>query len=163
MRPTDQARESQASFPTGSPLYNDRAALVTTVNGFAFATASSHPGIVDGSTNAGLYGSNAADITVDSSVFQNGTYGMELEGIETSLVTFAVTNSNFDLNSDSGVSLTYADGSFDSSIANNNQDLGMECSDTTFTSCTGNDLASNLNGEQIGCDATCGTDASSTN
>ena len=52
MRPTDQARESQASFPTGSPLYNDRAALVTTVNGFAFATASSHPGIVDGSTNA---------------------------------------------------------------------------------------------------------------
>ena len=119
--------------------------------------------IVDGSTDAGLYGSNAADITVDSSVFQNGTHGLELEGSETSLVTFAITNSNFDLNSDSGVSLTYADGSFDSSIANNNQNLGMECSNATFTSCAGNDLASNLNGEQIGCDATCGTDASSTN
>ena len=120
-------------------------------------------GLVDSSTDAGLYGSNSADISVDSSIFQNGIHGLELEGLETAPVTFAITNSTFDLNSESGVSLTYADGTFDSSNANNNQDLGMECSNTTFTSCVGNDLTSNLNGEQIGCDETCGIDASSTN
>ena len=114
---------------------------------------------VDASTGSGLYASSSADVSIDSSVFQNGVHGLELEGTDTAPVTFSITNSSFDLNSDSGVSLTYADGTFDSSIANNNQDLGMECSNATFTSCSGNDLTSNINGEQSGCDATCGVEA----
>ncbi len=118
---------------------------------------------VDGSTESGLYAANGADVSVDSSVFQNGIYGLELEGTETASVTFAITNSSFDLNSDSGVSLTYADGTFDSSVASNNQDLGMECSNTTFTSCSGNVLTSNLTGEQSGCDETCGIEANPSN
>ena len=112
---------------------------------------------------SGLYASNGADVSVDSSVFQNGVHGLELEGTDTTPITFAITNSTFDLNSDSGVLLTYADGSFDSSIANNNQDLGMECSNTTFTSCSGNVLTSNLTGEQSGCDETCGIEANPSN
>ena len=119
--------------------------------------------LIDGSTESGLYASNASDVTVDGSAFQNGVHGLELEGTDTASVTFTITSSNFDLNSDSGVSLTYADGAFEPSIANNNQDFGMECSNTTFTSCSDNDLTGNVNGEQSGCDETCGIEANPSN
>jgi hypothetical protein len=52
IRPIDQANDHQGSLPAGNPLYIERAALVTTVNGLASATTSSHPGIVEGSTKA---------------------------------------------------------------------------------------------------------------
>ena len=116
----------------------------------------------DGSAEAGLYASNGADISIDSSSFQNGQYGVNLEGTDVTPVTFAITNSTFSLNSESGAFLTYANGTFDSSFANNNQNLGMECSVATFTSCASNDLTSNLSGEQSGCDETCGVEANPT-
>jgi len=116
-------------------------------------------GTLDGTVESVFYGYNGADVTIDGSTFQNGTVGLELTGTDTIPVTFAVTNSSFDLNSDSGVSLTYATGTFESSNANNNLNLGIECADTTITSCTGNDLSSNVTGEQSGCDETCGVEA----
>ena len=119
-------------------------------------------GQIEGSTASGLYASDGADVSIDTSSFENGLYGVNLEGTETTPVTFAITNSIFNLNSASGAFLTYANGTFESSVANNNQNLGMECSTATFTSCASNDLTSNLSGEQSGCDEACGIEANPT-
>ncbi len=117
---------------------------------------------VSGATEAGLFGDNGLDVTVTTSSFTNGLYGIQLEGIDTQPVTFAISDTTLNMNSMSGASLTYANGTFDSSTANNNQEMGMECTEATFTSCSSNDLTSNLLGEQTGCDTTCGTEANPT-
>ena len=137
--------------------------MLSTIDNHAFnlsgGTMQLSNATVDGSTQAGLFANSGADISIDGSTFQYGVHGLELVGNDVTPVTFAVTNSSFDLNSDSGVSLTFANGTFESSNSNNNQNLGMECADTTISSCANNDLTSNLNGEQSGCDETCGVEA----
>ncbi len=117
---------------------------------------------VSDATESGLFGDNGLDLTLTTSSFTNGLYGIQLEGTETLPVAFAISDTTMTLNGMSGASLTYANGTFDSSTANNNQEMGMECTEATFTSCSGNDLTSNLLGEQTGCDTACGTEANPT-
>ena len=66
-------------------------------------------------------------------------------------------------NAKSGIDLSNANCSIDSNFSQSNQEYGMTCSATTFSSCTGNDLTSNAMGEQTGCDESCGIEANPSN
>ena len=122
-------------------------------------TLSLSNGDINSSTNAGLFAENSADLTVDTSSFENNLYGIHLDGIEGAPIAFSITNSSVALSTLSGILLNYADGNMDSNLSNNNQELGMECTESILSSCAGNDLTSNILGEQSGCDETCGIEA----
>ena len=111
------------------------------------------------SSGNGLESLNDSNTTLDSSTFSSNLRGVSIKGTETSMGTFNITNSTFALNIESGLFIEYADGTADSNMSNNNQNFGMECNESTFTTCDSNDLSSNVMGEQTGCDSTCGVEA----
>ena len=113
---------------------------------------------ISNSTENGLVALNDSNITIDNSTFHQ-TYVIPIEGTETSMGTFSITNSAFTLNTESGLFIEYADGTADGNTRNNNQYYGMECNESTFATCDNNDLSSNVMGEQTGCDSTCGVEA----
>lgn len=114
---------------------------------------------ISNSSNDGIVATGASDLTIDSGSFSNNYRGVSITGTETATAAFNITNSSFTQNAESGLYVEYASGNADNNLSNNNQFYGMECDNTTFSTCDTNDLTSNLLGEQTGCDATCGTEA----
>ena len=113
---------------------------------------------VDGNSEQGLEASGESGITIDSSQFTNNPTSLSIIGVETSSASFSITNNVFNQNSETGLSITYADGTADSNTATNNQMYGMECEYTAFTKCDANRLTGNIMSEQTGCDETCGVE-----
>jgi hypothetical protein len=153
---------SEGLSSVGSDITVDGSAFSANGTKGLFVTGGTFTGFnitADGNAEAGLEASGEFDVTIDSSEFINNLTGLSIIGVETSPATFSITNNIFNQNSETGLSITYADGTADSNTATNNQMYGMVCEYTAFTSCDANSLIGNIMGEQTGCDETCGVEA----
>ena len=107
---------------------------------------------------SGIY-ANEGDLSLTSSfLLNNGQHGVQIQGSSAEAI-FTAVSSDFSGNGQTGIHLSNTAVSMTSGTSTNNGAYGLECIDTTFSTCAMANITGNTSGEQTGCDATCGEEA----